>query len=298
MVRALLSALWNDRPEQVLARDGPSMLFVPAVQLVPGVEYRALIRGYVHRNLSFQSLVKAVVWANATVADRRYVSIRGVEDMLRSIGVRGEITFVPNATDPNRFKPVEELTPPEIESVVEAADYVVGFVGSMKERHLVKLLIDAVSQLSDSVNVALVLVGDGPRRAALEERVAERGLTNQVVFTGHLPIDQVPTYIAACDVMYGLSHVTKPSNPIKIYEYLSCGKPVITTNTDDLGFVNDKRLGVAIDQNTVDSVYNALQKLYNEGKDSREEMGRRGRNHILDNHTWESYIRTMTENDY
>jgi len=295
MVRALLSALWNERPEQVLSRVGPSMLFVPIVRLFPGVEYRALIRGYVHRNLSFQPLVKFVVWLNATVATRRYVSIRGVEDMLRRIGVSGEITFVPNATDPDRFKPVADPTPPEIRSVVEEADYVVGFVGSMKERHLVELLIDAVSQLSDSVNVALVLVGDGPQRAALEELTADRGLTDQVVFTGHVPIDQVPACIASCDVMYGLSHVSKPSNPIKVYEYLSCGKPVITTNTDDLTFVNEKELGIAIEQNTVDSIYNALQKLYNAGTDTREEMGSRGRNHIQDNHSWESYIRKMIE---
>jgi len=298
MIRALFSALWNERPEQVLSRVGPSMLFVPLVQLFPGVEYRALIRGYVHRNLSFQSVVKAVVWFNATVATRRYVSIRGVEDLLRSIGVRGEITFVPNATDPERFKPVSEPTPPEITSVVEDADYVVGFVGSMKERHLVELLIDAVSQLSESVNIALVLVGDGPRRAALEELVAERGLVDQVVFTGHLPIDQVPAYIAPCDVMYGLSHGTKPSNPIKVYEYLSCGKPVVTTNTEDLAFVNNENLGIAIEQNTVDSVYNALQKLYNAGNSSRKEMGRRGRTHIQANHSWASYIREMTKNDH
>ena len=295
MVRALFCALWNERPEQVLSRVGPSMLFVPVVQLFPGVEYRALIRGYVHRNLSFQPLVKAVVWLNATVATRRYVSIRGVEDMLRSIGVRGEITFVPNATDPERFKPVAEPTPPEISSVVADADYVVGFVGSMKERHLVELLIDAVSQLSESVNVALVLVGDGPQRAALEELVAKRNLTNQAVFTGHLPIDQVPAYITSCDVMYGLSHDSKPSNPIKVYEYLSCGKPVVTTSTEDLAFVNQKGLGIAIEQNTVDSVHNALQKLYNAGNDRIVEMGRRGRSHIQDNHSWKYYIRKMTE---
>lgn len=295
MIRALLFALWNERPEQVLARVGPSMIFVPLVQFLPGVEYRALIRGYVHRNLSFQSLVKAVVWLNATIATRRYVSIRGVEEMLRNIGVRGEIKFIPNATDPDRFRPVEEPTPSEIKQVVESAEYVVGFVGSMKERHLVEILIEAVAKLSEDENTALVLVGDGPRRTDLEELTIERGLENQVVFTGHVTIDRVPSFIASCDVMYGLSHFDKPSNPIKIYEYLSCGKPVITTNTDDLAFVNRKRLGIAIDENTVGSVLNALHELYDAGDDERMAMGQRAREHIQANHTWEAYIRKLTE---
>lgn len=293
MIRALLSALWHERPDQVLSRVGPSMIFVPFARFWPGVEYRTLIRGYVHRNLSFQSIVKVVVLLNATLAERRYVSIRGVEEMLRKIGVRGDIVFVPNATDPERFKPLDEAPPPEIKPVINSADFVVGFVGSMKERHLVERLIQATASLPESIDTALVLVGDGPKRQSLEELTAKRGLSNSTVCTGHVGIEEVPRYIAACDVLFGISHREKPSNPIKVYEYLACAKPVITTRTRDLKFVNDKKLGVAMETNNVESIRDALLYLYKKGPEERAEMGRRAREHVLDNNTWTAYINAM-----
>jgi glycosyltransferase involved in cell wall biosynthesis len=54
-----------------------------------------------------------------------------------------------------------------------------------------------------------------------------------VHYCGAVSLAQVPPYIAACDVgliPYCLSDFTRTSSPIKAFEYLSMGKPVVSTN--------------------------------------------------------------------
>ena len=87
MARALLTALIRERPDEVIIRIGPSTVVPIVLGVLPGVEYKALVRGIVHRNLSIQRPVKAAVWANATVADEAFASFEAVAEMLEELGV-------------------------------------------------------------------------------------------------------------------------------------------------------------------------------------------------------------------
>lgn len=286
MARALLTAMVSERPEQVIIRMGPSTVLPIAFGLFPGVEYKVLIRGFVHRNLSLQLPVKALTWANASVADETVVAFEAIAEMLRELGVRGGISVVPNAVDPDRFVPDAGPIPEGIRRLTGDNVFVIGFVGSMEDRHRVDTLVEAVASLPSSVEPALVLVGDGPERTTLEELVKEKGIQDSTVFTGLVPHEMVPQYIASCDVLYGISDPDKPSNPIKIYEYLACERPVVTTQTPELRFVEEERVGVAMEKVTVKSVRDALMELYSMSPEKRKTIGQHGREYVSENHSW------------
>lgn len=293
MAVALVKALIRERPSRVIARIGPSMLLPPILGLLPGVRYTALVRGFVYRNLVFQRPVKAVLWTNTTLADEIYVSFKALADMLEDLGVRGEVNVVPNAVDPARFTPVDNPVPDSVKAVTDEADFVVGFVGSMAERHGLEALVDAVSALADVIDIGLVMVGDGPLRETLEAMVADRDIERSTVFTGQVPLEDVPTYIAACDVLYGISHPDKPSNPNKVYEYLACERPAITTWTPEMAFVAEEGLGVAMEAVDVESVKDALLELYETPRHERAEMGRRGREYVSEHHSWMRVVKEL-----
>lgn len=295
MARALLTAMVRERPEQVIARIGPSTVLPIVLGFLPGVRYKALVRGFVHRNLSIQLPVKVTVWANATFADEKFASFEAVAEMLKDLGVRREVKVVPNAVDPNRFRPVDEPPPEIVEGVITDAKFVIGFVGTMEERHRVDALIEAVASLPDSMETVLILVGDGPQRSALEELVRETGIEDTTVFTGLVPFDNVPRYIAACEVLYGISAPDKPSNPNKVYEYLASERPVITTRTPELAFVNHEKLGVAMEEVTVESVRDALVDLYETTADERARMGRHGREYVSEHNSWKVVVDELIE---
>ena len=52
-------------------------------------------------------------------------------------------------------------------------------------------------------------------------------------FLGRKKVDEVPRYIAACDVCllpYRVNQWTRSIDSLKLYEYLACGKPVVATD--------------------------------------------------------------------
>ena len=54
-----------------------------------------------------------------------------------------------------------------------------------------------------------------------------------VQFLGRKDVQDVPSYIAACDVCllpYRINEWTRNIDSLKLYEYLACGKPVVATD--------------------------------------------------------------------
>jgi glycosyltransferase involved in cell wall biosynthesis len=91
-----------------------------------------------------------------------------------------------------------------------------------------RTLIDVVARRVAQGDVTtLVIGGDGPDRAALEQYARERDVSEYIRFTGALSHDEVFRYIKAADIFLlntayeGLSH--------QLQEVMSIGAPIITT---------------------------------------------------------------------
>jgi glycosyltransferase involved in cell wall biosynthesis len=87
---------------------------------------------------------------------------------------------------------------------------------------LVAAFQEVARQLPDA---RLVLVGDGPLRASLEQQIEARGLTSSVVITGSVP--DVWTYLADADV-FALASTTEAYG-IAVAEAMAAGLPVVAS---------------------------------------------------------------------
>ncbi len=76
----------------------------------------------------------------------------------------------------------------------------------------------------------LVMVGGDPAQVTAARRHVEAmGLTAAVVFTGQRPAEDIPSYLDAATVL--LSPRSSGTNtPLKIYQYLRSGRPIVATN--------------------------------------------------------------------
>jgi glycosyltransferase involved in cell wall biosynthesis len=89
------------------------------------------------------------------------------------------------------------------------------------------MLVEACDVLvRKGVELEVVLVGDGPGRAAIEQEILQRGLERHVRFTGWLR-DPLPT-ISGCHVNMNLS--THESSPNAVLEGMMLGRPSIVTD--------------------------------------------------------------------
>jgi glycosyltransferase involved in cell wall biosynthesis len=80
-------------------------------------------------------------------------------------------------------------------------------------------------------NVKLLVVGEGDVYHELQQIKKDCGL-QQLVLVGWQPYEKIPEYIAASDICLLPAHnneVMRSIVPIKMYEYMACGKPAIST---------------------------------------------------------------------
>lgn len=131
------------------------------------------------------------------------------------------IAQVPNGFDAHRFKP--DVTPAELPGVPRP---IVGFIGTIFSFLDFDLLARVARALPDA---SLVFVG--PVEASAEADFAPLLELPNVFHVGPQPQSAVPSYVAAFDVCvnpFAVGPVADSVSPLKVFEYLAMGKPVVS----------------------------------------------------------------------
>lgn len=142
----------------------------------------------------------------------------------------GRVRVIPNAADPARF--------PLRRAYGDRDEFVIGFLGSLKAWHGLDDLVRAFRLLRRRHDgYRLLIAGDGPLRLPLERALRHDGLTPFATFTGALPHDDVPALLARMDV--GVAPYPRlPGfyfSPLKVFEYMAAGVPVVASDIGQLG---------------------------------------------------------------
>jgi len=285
----------------LVSRLSSSQIIPPLMSDIFELRYVLLIRGLGTMGLRRTDLIsvpmKLVAWKNMRSADKIIAAYQNVKDNVKSFpGVNtNNVSIFPNAADVSLFLPQDTVDArSELNLPFSSDDIVIGFVGSLRRRHMIQELVQAVAKLrSDGERIKLLIVGSGPIRDEIEIECEEQNIGPHCEFTGFISHENVPAYISACDIMYGAVDPEVPTNPIKSYEYLACERPVITSNVVEMQFVDDVDAGILLDEVTSDSVYQALTTLATTSKSERESMGERGRSYIVENHSWSQLVETV-----
>ena len=139
---------------------------------------------------------------------------------------RDKIKIVFHAADEKKFKPAQK-DPNFLKKLgISEKDFVLIYSGAMYPWHGIDAMILAVKILRDEgiSNVKLILLGDGHIRPIMESLVEKHNLEKWVIFTGKVPFDDVPKYLANSDVALSLN--TADSIGFKLIEYMAAGKAI------------------------------------------------------------------------
>jgi glycosyltransferase involved in cell wall biosynthesis len=290
------SVLTKKEFDLLVIRHAPVMIAPTMLSKLFRVPYVLLARGLPHERLRFSSLLKKIFQFNARLAEDVYCAHSEIVDQAEEIrpSSKSRPVLFTNAVDPNKFTQYSQKEARErINQPYEESDFVIGFVGSLKSYHMVEELIRATERIES--DIYLLILGDGPERESLERLVEDQNLGNQVTFTGFVEHDRVNEYIAACDIMYGAIDPDHFGNAIKCYEYLASGRSIITDNRPEFEFVEAIDAGITIDNVTIVEIAAAIRRLRSMSRQERLEMGARGREYVLKNHTWDSLVELVIE---
>ena len=285
-------AIKKHDPDVVVARMHHVLIAPALLSSVYGKPYVLLARGTSYKNLSYSFVLRRIFGMNVRLADQVYTASQEIKQDADNVRKRGqpEAKVFPNCIDPELFEPLPKREMRErLEPGLEPDDFVVGFVGSMGPRHTVDRLIESMQYVDDEIPLKLLLVGDGPRLDEYKQLAEEKGLSDKIAFTGFVPHQEVHEYISACDAAYGVTEQDS-ATPIKCFEYLACERPVIVRDIPELGFVAEENVGVQVNEIDESKIADAIEKLYEIGEEGRDSMGERGREYVLENHTWDRLV--------
>lgn len=133
-------------------------------------------------------------------------------------------TTIPNPVDIDRVA-TEAREPVDHPWFSEKPPLIVG-VGRLIRHKQFSMLLQAFERLRRHIDAQLVLIGRGPRRKALGDKVNKLGLQNHVDFLGF--VDNPYKYMKRADL---LAHPARHEGfGLVVVEALACGTPVVATN--------------------------------------------------------------------
>ncbi|MEM7204675.1 MAG: glycosyltransferase [Planctomycetota bacterium] len=150
-------------------------------------------------------------------------------------------------------------------------------VGRLCEQKGQSLLIEAAARLvADGQKLDLVLVGDGPMRAALEDLVARAGLRGSVRITGWMSESEVLAELATARAMVLPSFAE--GLPVVLMESMAVGRPVISTRIAGIPeLVRHGVNGWLVTPGSVDELMQAMREALTAPPELLERYGAAGR---------------------
>ncbi|MEA5446309.1 glycosyltransferase family 4 protein [Gammaproteobacteria bacterium AB-CW1] len=216
-------------------------------------------------------------------ADRVIAITEALKELLVERGVPADkITVVPNGTDTERFsQTLSGGTETRRAWAIPPEAVVFGYVGSMPQYEGLDDLITAVARLREQQSelpVYCLLVGDGDQFDELKSQAMRLGVADRVRFTGRVPHDEVESYYAAMDAMVfprKPQPVTETVSPMKPFEAMAMGKPIIASNVAALAeIIRDGETGVLFEKGRTESLAAAMARVAQDDPLRREIAGR------------------------
>jgi glycosyltransferase involved in cell wall biosynthesis len=131
-----------------------------------------------------------------------------------------------NGVDSDTFTP-EKATAASRELLGKNGKCLVLYAGLHGLAQGLELLVDAAESLPSSFNIDVILIGDGPKKTALVDRVTRRQIQG-VRFLGPRAHCEMPAILATADVLVvPLLRYIPGAVPSKLYEAMASGRPVV-----------------------------------------------------------------------
>ncbi len=199
-------------------------------------------------------------------------------------GAASKWKLLPNGVDTRLFAPSTDKQARQMLGLGDA--FVVGFVGGLREWVDFGPVFSAISRLnSKKQDIRMLIVGGEGRLEETRKLAREHRIADRVIFTGIVPYSQVPQYISGMDVClipFDSSSVSQGALPVKLFEYMACERPVITTRLK------------AIEETLQDKVLYASGSREYEARiaelisspELRDKLGRAGRKLVEQHYDW------------
>jgi len=169
-----------------------------------------------------------------------------------------------------------------------------GYLGRWKNRFAGEALLEAAPLLKDH---KFLIIGSGPALADWKKRVAELGLEKQFIFTGFIPLSDLPAAIAVTDICVDTLEPgfhSEARSETKLKQYMAMARACVATDIGENRVdLDDGRAGLLTAPNPA-ALAEAIVRLANDSAE-RERLGKLARARAQNVYSWELHARALAE---
>jgi len=224
---------------------------------------------------------------------------------------KGKIFIIPNGADAELFMQTDRKVQDGIINRYSLKNKkIIGYLGAMMPWHGISDLMDAfktllvnqamIKESSTSTTEPVLLIIGGTREELIKvggKPIEELIMQNRIVPVGRVDYDLVPYYLNICDVLIAPFDTRLDVDrrklyerfgmwwcPIKLFEYLATGKPIVTTDLKEIRSYLNSNAYYHAEGDPLDlakAIISALGEGYN------PELQTRRKTYFKNNFTWE-----------
>lgn len=254
---------------------------------------------YSLKNKALAQILKLAMRITYPLADAIIIPSKGQLSILKPQKVNpNKVYVIPNAVNPQKFHLQNKAKCRQKLKLTEDSFYFC-FVGNLAPWQGLDYAITALSKLireSKDPKIKLIVIGDGPVKEKLQTLANKLNIKNNIIFLGAVDHENIPCIINACDVCIAPFTAWRNKkigvSPLKLYEYLSCGKPVIASKVPGTEIISELDAGILVEPDNVEE----LKKAYKEAIKKLSYWEKKA--HIIHkeiaiNHSWDSRVDTI-----
>jgi len=207
------------------------------------------------------------------------------------------VIVIPQGVDTNIMKNLPKDKELQKKYNINDNDKVVMYLGSILSHSGLDVIFNDMGKILKEIpEFRLLVVGDGPDLERLKQQSKRLGIYEKIIFTGFVPYKEVPRFCSLADLcinpfrMDGKYAFNDKLTPVKFFDFLSCGKPVLATPLQGTLYDFPKESNTIIYESLDLFTGKMIELLKN---DSLDEIGQRGREFVGKNFTWDSVTRKM-----
>ena len=172
-----------------------------------------------------------------------------------------------------------------------------------RKRGLDKFLLALPKVRETVLDVKFLVVGKlfdtGDFEKWIDDYLKKQKLNANFEMIGQKPHEEVVNYINISNVGIILFQPTHYNNliglPLKLFEYMACGKPVVASNFPEIAkVVKEADCGILVDPTDVDEIADAILYLLEHPEEAKR-MGENGRRAVEEKYSWDKMEEKLLE---